>query len=136
MSSVDERLAELYLELEQGYIHADGSKAACSLIASELADILTHEGRSPNIVCFQTKESRDVLVPLRYAGRTNWGAHVVCECDGKIYDPLAPAPIASEEYTQKIFGRTDLHVTTMSSKEAKELINWGLSAKRGRSNYL
>lgn len=101
-------LQEKFSDLENDYKTPDGNNAqSCSLIALEVASILKKEGRVPQIVTITGMKvdsvNTETLYPKRYEGRVGWGGHVVCQCDGLIYDPMVGIPMDKDTYLQTTF---------------------------------
>lgn len=104
-----EYLAEMHEHLREDYYYKSVS-AGCSPIAFRMAKKLLEEGRSPEILIFskqiQNRCLREykLLKPLPYEGRQFWFCHIVCLCDGKIYDPIFEEPVPLKIYSMKLFG--------------------------------
>jgi hypothetical protein len=101
-------LQEKFSDLENDYKTLDGKNAqSCSLIALEVASILKKEGGVPQIVTITGMKvdsvNTETLYPKRYEGRVKWGGHVVCQCDGLIYDPMVGIPIDKDTYLKTTF---------------------------------
>src|SRR3989339_32184 len=81
-----------YLQSKHGtiindYQTPDGNYGeSCTLIAVDIAKMFLQEGKKPYIIMVRP-EANKTLKPGMYNGRVSWGAHQVCCCDGKAYDP-------------------------------------------------
>ena len=86
--------------------YSDGSGVyvdSCTLVAIDIATILSSEGADPRIKVLRGEVvdsigNRAALVPLPYDGRVTWGAHVICQAAGIVYDPMLPRPLPTEDY--------------------------------------
>ena len=96
--------------LKNDYRDASGEYSdSCTLVAVELAKLLIAEGGNPRILTIRGEQREDgnrvSLVPVPYEGRVTWGAHVVCELDGIVYDPMLESPLPIEDYVQTAFAQ-------------------------------
>ncbi|NCU38519.1 hypothetical protein EOL96_05700 [Candidatus Saccharibacteria bacterium] len=96
--------------LKNDYRDASGEYSdSCTLIAIELARLLKAEGGNPRILIIRGERREDgnrmSLVPVSYDGRVIWGAHVVCELDGIVYDPMLESSLPIEVYVQTAFAQ-------------------------------
>src|SRR3989344_5300979 len=106
MASVDTYFAEKHRTCSQNYrtpckLYSEG----CSSIAFEIAGLLLGEGKEPCLLGFSKQRKMHgvknyvTLVPVAFDGRVTWARHQVCLCDGKVYDPILPEPVAVEDYS-------------------------------------
>ena len=85
--------------------HTDSS----FLNAIDLGVLLRDEGKNPHILIIrgETDETGDrnrlALVPKPFDGRVQWGAHIVCELECVVYDPMLETPLPLEEYLKAAF---------------------------------
>lgn len=100
---------------------------SCVSIAGDIAKMLLNEGKRPEIVLITGKlvanphiTASERLKPVQYEGRVGWGSHVVCICDGLVYDPMIGRPLPLEEYIHRAFD-TDVEIKTMDNME--EFVN-------------
>jgi hypothetical protein len=128
-NSVLDYLAEKNKTLVKDYRTPDDNYSeSCSLIAKNIAKTLVKEGKKPRIISVTGKRipnssNRESLQPVQYAGRVSWGAHVVCVCDGLVYDPMIGRPLPLEEYAHEAFG-CDVEIETLISEdEIEEFVN-------------
>ena len=97
--------------LKNDYRDGDGLHPdSCTHIALEVTRRLLEEGRSPRIFAVLGERvcadgSRAELTPLPYEGRVRWGAHVICEAAGVVYDPMFAEPIAMADYLTAAFAQ-------------------------------
>lgn len=63
------------------------STIPCGLVSFDIAFLLLEREQKPTILHLRS-ETDSVLFPDRYGGTVNWGGHMVCSCDGLIFDPL------------------------------------------------
>ena len=83
--------------------------ASCTAVAVDLSRALEREGVEPHILIIRGEKidtGRETLVPTAYEGRVTWGAHVVCEADGVVYDPMLVSPLIIDEYLKTAFNQT------------------------------
>lgn len=86
-------------------------RAACGLIAWEIAEMFIAAGESPTTIFF-SKDINDGIVitseplfPLIFQGRVKWGSHEVAVNRGLVYDPILGYPVRINEYSQLVFGK-------------------------------
>ena len=97
------------------YTNPDGQPAICTFIALRFARLLREQGKQPSILSvkgkplLESKIDTEPLTPLQYEGRVHWNEHIVCACDGLVYDPMLGEPVAIADYGQRAFGR-DLQI--------------------------
>jgi hypothetical protein len=120
-----EYLREKHRTLKDDYRTADGKNEICGLVASDVAEILLKEGKNPSIIMVEGKLLQDSFVnteplrPVQYKGRVSWGGHVVCICEGLVYDPMMGRPLPIESYGYEAFG-TDVRMKTLISEDKIE----------------
>jgi hypothetical protein len=127
MSSVLNYLLEKNRTLINDYRAPDSNYAeSCTLIAMDIAKILLGEGKRPEIISVTGKRvanpsiiANEPLKPVQYDGRVSWGAHIVCACDGLIYDPMIGRPMPTDKYAQDAFG-DDVEMQTIVTKDKIE----------------
>lgn len=93
--------------------YSDGSGEfvdSCALVAFEMAELLQAEGREPTILTvhgerIDTTGNRASLSPIPFDGRVQWGAHVICESNGFVYDPMIQTPLPLNEYLSAAFSQ-------------------------------
>jgi hypothetical protein len=102
--------AEKHSYLENDYKDESGQHTdSCFLNAIDLGVLLRNEGKKPHILIIrgETDETGDrnrvALVPKPFNGRVQWGAHIVCEAEGVVYDPMLDTPLPLEEYLEAAF---------------------------------
>ena len=123
MESTLEYLANMYPVLGNDYRTPDGKHSnSCCHIAVEIAKRLIFEGKSPYIIGIEGEElgngNREVIVPKRYNGRIEWGAHQVC-CEGILaYDPMVDSkPVLLLDYCEIAFkDKSDFEILVPSEK--------------------
>lgn len=112
--SVEEYLRKKHSTLINNYRTPDGKYSeSCLLIAIDIAKLLIEAGRNPYIMIVQqnVRERGYItlkeLVPRLYRGRVTWFTHLVCCCDGYVYDPILRIPLGIEinDYCKIVFGK-------------------------------
>jgi len=129
-TSVLDYLTEKNKTLKNDYTTPDGKYAeSCTLIAIDIAKILLSEGKKPEIIFVTGKRidnphiiASESLRPTQYSGKISWGGHVVCACEGMIYDPMIGEPVQTEDYAHKAFGGDIEMKTTVTQDEIEEFI--------------
>lgn len=124
LSEKSEALVNAYKAPDSNYTES------CALIAENIAKMLLQSGKRPEIIFIsgKRKDSSDIITneplkPLSYEGRVTWGAHIVCLCDGLVYDPMIGHTVPLEEYAHKAFG-ADVEIRTVVTKDRiEEFIN-------------
>ena len=100
----------------------------CSNIALQIAARLFKDGKYPSILQFSEADVETGILtfkelkPLLYEGRVSWGFHVVCQCDGLIYDPVLGDPISVQLYSIQMFGENIPRIVLFDTLEIQELI--------------
>ncbi len=96
---------------------------SCTLIALDMARLLLEAGKRPSIMTVVGERvmnpafvTHKTLVPVQYQGRVKWGSHVVCVCEGLVYDPMIGKPVSIETYAHQAFG-VDVVMETMVSED-------------------
>lgn len=105
-------LAKKNKTLMNDYRTPDGKYAEhCGLIAVDIAKMLLQEGKRPSLVSIRGKRvanpdivANEPLIPVQYGGRVQWGGHIVCVCEGVVYDPMIGEPLPLATYAQEAFG--------------------------------
>lgn len=105
--------------------YSDGSGIcvdSCSLIATEMAKLLKTEDKNPRIIAVHGEKLDSVgntatLLPTPFEGRIKWGAHVVCEAEGLIYDPMMDSVLPKEDYVDRAFDQP------VELKDCTEILN-------------
>lgn len=124
LSPVLSYLAAKNKALKNNYkdVHGEYSES-CTLIASDVADLLLKEGKHPYIMRIRgkhTAESDARLIPSPFEGRIEWGAHIVCVCECLVYDPIVLEPMPVEEYMNQVFnGEGELETAVAEDKTAE-----------------
>lgn len=110
MSEIDSLFSKRHEHLREKYRDKTDPKYAssCTQVALELADLLRRLGSDPNILIVRGKVidnrgNRATLVPKPYNGKLLWGAHVICEANGLVYDPMLPEPVERVNYAAQAF---------------------------------
>lgn len=124
-SSISRYLAQKHETLKNDYKTPDGKfMESCGLLALDAAKALIDDGKMPYTVAFLGKETPNPyvrtnawLVPQQFGGRVSWGAHVVCVCDGFVYDPMVGVPISLETYAQDVFGTKEVKMEILDTEE-------------------
>ncbi|OGY91653.1 MAG: hypothetical protein A3B31_02995 [Candidatus Komeilibacteria bacterium RIFCSPLOWO2_01_FULL_53_11] len=117
--------------LANDYATPDGRHSeSCTLIACDLARKFLAVGKRPYLISIHGELDKP-LRPVRYEGRVTWGGHVVCGCDGFIYDPMVGHPIAEEAYAKEAFGREVAMTISVPTDRIEEFV-----ARGGRSEVL
>ena len=93
-------------QLANDYVDESGLYAeSCGVLAVEIARLLEAEGKTPSILSLRVDSAdTNILVPLPYGGRIGWGGHMVCVAEGMVYDPMLPAPVQWDSYSEAAFG--------------------------------
>jgi len=101
--------------LADDYKNPDGYFSdSCIDIAKNIARILIEEDKKPCIITITGKQAP--LHPAPYEGRLSWATHIVCTCDGLVYDPMVGEPQPIKEYLEKNFG-IEVDIQIMVSEE-------------------
>ncbi|MBL7100778.1 MAG: hypothetical protein ISS23_02365 [Nanoarchaeota archaeon] len=142
MESALEYMARKYATLANDYrTPCDNYSESCGIIAIELAERLLSEGKKPYIMKVAEDEflpgiiTCKVLKPLAYEGRVRWGAHQVCICDGKAYDPILDKPAPTKDYSKLVFGEDIEMATLIPPDKIEEYIERGKSWKDKNGKY-
>ncbi len=126
-SQVLDFIKEKHETLKNDYRTPDGQYVeSCTLIANEVARIFLKAGKQSEIISISGKRvdnpyinANEMLKPLQYEGRVSWGAHVVCICEGVVYDPMIGQPLPLEEYIKTAFD-SEVEITTIVPKDKIE----------------
>jgi hypothetical protein len=109
MGKALEYFAEKHDILTRAYSLGFYYSEPCSLIAKGIARRLLGEGAKPSILKINgklIKENYQTLCPIPLSKENvEWGAHFVCFCNGKIYDPIFEKPISKKEYFHRMFNQ-------------------------------
>ena len=125
-NSVLNYLVEKNKTLINDYHTPDGNYSeSCSLIAVDIAKILLNEGKKSEIVFITGKNANESLGPKQYNGRVSWGGHVVCVCEGMIYDPMIGKPLLIEEYINEAFDSEIKMETIVTKNKIEEFVRRG-----------
>lgn len=93
---------------------------SCGMIANEIAEILIDSGEKPYIMHVY---SPTLVIPLCFEGRKAWYSHVVCCCNGLVFDPILEKPIEIENYCKVVFGENHKMEIMKTQEETAKLIN-------------
>lgn len=94
----------------------------CCMIAIKIAKLFLEAKREPYIMYVsEVRRSRYFeyslsLEPVIFKGKIFWGQHVVCACDGQVFDPILKAQINQEDYCEAVFG-VDIPIRLMVAPE-------------------
>lgn len=123
-------LTEKNKTLVNDYHTPDGNHVEnCSLVAIDIAKMLLKEGKKPELIfitgkCIENSPNNyEALKPVQYEGRISWGGHMVCACDGLVYDPMIGEPLPIEEYAHKAFGADVEMKIKVPQNEIEEFVN-------------
>jgi len=124
-------LVEKNKTLVDEYHTPDGNYAeSCGNIAVDIAKMLLSSGKRPEIVSITGKRvdnphiiANEPLKPVQYKGRISWGAHIVCVCEGMVYDPMIGRPLSKEEYAYETFGAEVEMKTIVTEDKIEEFVN-------------
>lgn len=94
--------------------------AACGLIAMAAAKVLDGAGEPWELKMVHTKDWQKGLRPEPYP-ELEWGGHVVCLSNGKVFDPIFPEPVELETYLGKLFPRQETTLRSLKNELPKEL---------------
>jgi hypothetical protein len=126
--SVINYLHDKHETIVNDYKNSDGEVENCALIALDIADLLVADGQEPYVVRLVGNDVIENgfthaknLTPRIYEGRVSWEAHLVCVCDGLIFDPMLGQPVSLEEYSRKVFGEDIKTKILLSPKMTREL---------------
>lgn len=89
--------------------YIDDYIGTCSYVAMSIAKMLFKHGKKPELLIIEGSNNDalsiddNLVEPKMYDGMVQWGEHIVCACDGFIYDPMVGKPMKIEEYVSTVF---------------------------------
>lgn len=117
---------EINAVIAEDYVSSEGGVESCTEVAIRIARKLLAEGKKPFIMEIvkifnrNSGEATGSMFPLKYKDKKiSWGTHIVCCCDGTVFDPILEKPVSIGDYTKDAFGE-DIEMQIVVSKEEVE----------------
>jgi hypothetical protein len=126
--SVINYLHDKHETIVNDYKNSEGEVENCALIALDVADLLVAVGQEPyvvrlignNVVEGGFTRAKN-LTPKIFEGRVSWEAHLVCVCNGLVFDPMLGQAVNLESYAKEVFGEDVKTKILLSPEITREL---------------